>query len=102
MLIGQLSRLGPASGDLGLAVLARFRPGLSQAQTGPDFKNCLFYVFNACFVLMVSRPISAWPRPRSGLNLAKTARPKSPEAGPSRLSWPIIVLYIYMTLLINK
>ena len=50
------------------------RPG----EAGPDLKNYLFYVFNACFVLLDLRPIFSKPRP--GLNLAKTVGPKSAEA----------------------
>ena len=38
MLIGRLDRLGLASADLGLAILARFKPGLDLAQVGPEFK----------------------------------------------------------------
>ena len=42
MLIGRLSRLVPASVDLGLAVLARFRPDLGLAQAEPDLKIICF------------------------------------------------------------
>ena len=42
---------------------------------------------------MVSRPISAWPRPRLGLNLAKMARPKSAEAGPGGLAGRLTSLF---------
>ena len=62
--------------NLGISDSARFRLGLAEA--GPDLKNYLFYVFNACFVLLDSRPIFSKPRP--GLNLAKTVGPKSAEA----------------------
>ena len=40
MLIGRLIRLGPATANLGLAVLAIFRPGLAQA--GIDWKIVCF------------------------------------------------------------
>ena len=42
MLIGRLNWLDPASADLGLAVLARFRPGLGLAQAGYDLKIVCF------------------------------------------------------------
>ena len=46
MLTGRLNRLGPASADLGLALLAKFRPGLGLAQAGPDLRMGL------CFTIL--------------------------------------------------
>ena len=42
MLIGRLNRLGLTLADLGLEVLARFRPEIGLAQAGPDLKIVCF------------------------------------------------------------
>ena len=84
MLIDRLSRLGPASADLGLAVLARFRPGLGLAQAGPDLKIvCFTFLMH---ILYFWFPDRFRPGQEPDLNLAKTVRPKSAEAWPGGLA----------------
>ena len=59
MLKGRLNRLGPASADLTLAILARFRPDPGLAQAGPDLKIVCFTVLMPVFYFWF--PGRFWP-----------------------------------------
>ena len=92
MLKDRLSRRCPASADLGIAVLARSRPGIGLAQTGSDLKIVCFTFLMHILYFLFSRQILGWPRPRPVLNLAKTAKRKSAEAWPGGLAGRLTLL----------
>ena len=74
------------------AVLARIRPRPGQNRPGNQkYKTCIKNVKQTTFK---SGP--AWARPRLGINLSKTASPKSAEARPSRLSRQITITMILL------
>ena len=95
MLICRLNRLGPASSDLGLAVLARFRPGLGQAEAGPDLTNCLFYVSNASLYFWF--PGRFWPglgRSRALVWLKRLGQNRPGLVAPAGLLTSLIYIII--------